>query len=181
MSPAIPTLCTPRLTLRALTATDLDRFAAFNANADVTRYLGAGTTRTRAETWSAMTSMLGQWALRGYGMLAITERGSDLFIGRAGLLHPYEWPEPELAYGLDQPYWGHGYATEAAAALRTWMFETHAPPRLISYVRPGNTASTSVLRKLGATRGDDVDMMGQPAELWVHTKPGKQGSAGQGP
>jgi hypothetical protein len=106
----IPTLRTERLTLRAFQATDLDALATMQANPEVRRFLG-GNLLTRAEAWSSMERNLGQWALRGYGMFAVDVEGHCA--GWAGVLHPLEWPEPELAYSLDQPFWGRGIATEA--------------------------------------------------------------------
>src|SRR5262245_64238016 len=31
--------------------------------------------------------------------------------------------QPELGWALIRAHWGHGYATEAAAAIRTWAYE----------------------------------------------------------
>ena len=90
------------------------------ANPEVRRFLG-GNLLTRAEAWSLMERNLGQWALRGYGMFAVEVEGTDC-AGWAGVLHPLEWPEPELAYSLDQPFWGQGIATEAVRAARDWAF-----------------------------------------------------------
>jgi RimJ/RimL family protein N-acetyltransferase len=167
----IPVLSSARLTLRALAAADLDGFAAMQADAEVMHHLGAGVTRSREETWDTMARMLGQWPLRGYGMFAVVETASGRFAGRAGILHPYAWPEPELAYGFDRPFWGRGYATEAAVALRGWAFAQFAMPRLISYVRPANTASINVLRKMGAEPVGSAEMLGLPAEIWAHRRP----------
>jgi RimJ/RimL family protein N-acetyltransferase len=173
MTVPIPTLLTPRLTLRALEAGDLDAFAAMHANPEVMRTLGTGVTRSRAETWDGMARMLGQWALRGYGMFAVVESSTGRFIGRAGILHPYEWEEPELAYGLDQPYWGRGYATEAAVILHRWAFLQKNLPSLVSYVVPGNERSVRVLEKLGATSVGMVTLFGTiAAERWQHRTPG---------
>ena len=115
----IPTLRTERLTLRAFRAADLDALAAMQANPEVRRFLG-GNLLSRAEAWALMERILGQWALRGYGMFAVEAEGRCA--GWAGVLHPLEWPEPELAYSLDQPFWGRGLATEAARAARDWAF-----------------------------------------------------------
>lgn len=173
MSTPIPTLLTPRLTLRGLRAEDLDAFAAMQANPAVMKTLGTGVVRSRAETWDMMARMLGQWALRGYGMFAIVENGSGRFIGRAGILHPYEWEEPELAYGLDEPFWGRGYATEAGTILHRWAFLQMQLTHLASYVVPSNTASRNVLEKLGATCTGRMLLMGTvEAERWVHRSPG---------
>lgn len=164
----IPTLTTPRLVLRALRAEDLDAFAAMNANPEVVRYLGTGQTITRPQTWDLMARMLGQWALRGYGFFAVVETASGQFIGRSGILHTLIWPEPELAYGLDQPFWGRGYATESAAAIRDWAFATFGFTRLASFIRPDNAASAAVLRRMGAVRTGLITLHGGDAERWEH-------------
>jgi RimJ/RimL family protein N-acetyltransferase len=39
-----------------------------------------------------------------------------------GIFQPLDRPEPELAYLLDRPFWGQGFATEAATAARGWLF-----------------------------------------------------------
>ena len=116
-------LQTARLTLRPLRATDLAPFAAMHADPEVVRHLGTGQTRTTAETWDIMARLLGQWALRGYGMFAIEETATARFAGRAGILQPYEWPAPELAFGFDRPVWGQGYATEASRVLLDWAWQ----------------------------------------------------------
>ncbi len=168
----IPTLHTPRLTLRALAATDLDAFAAFQADPEVMRHLGAGGVRSREDTWDLMARLLGQWPLRGYGMFAVEETATGRFAGRAGLLHPYTWPGPELAYGLGRDFWGRGYATEIGRAVLDWSWTTLRLTGLISYVRPGNIGSLGVLRKLGAHLIEERDMLGSSAQLWEHRPPG---------
>ena len=168
----IPTLTTPRLILRALRAEDLDPFAAMNANPEVVRYLGTGQPISPAQTWDQMAHMLGQWPLRGYGFFAVVEAASGRFIGRSGILHTLAWPEPELAYGLDQPWWGKGYATESAIAIRDWAFTTLGFTHLASFIRPDNRASAAVLRRLGATRTGMITLLGGEAERWEHTADG---------
>ena len=133
----IPTLRTDRLTLRAFQAADLDALATMQANPEVRRFLG-GNLLTRAEAWSSMERNLGQWALRGYGMFAVDVEGHCA--GWAGVLHPLEWPEPELAYSLDQPFWGRGIATEAVRAAREWAFARLDVVRLASFIMRGQCA-----------------------------------------
>lgn len=164
----IPTLTTARLVLRGLHAGDLDAFAAMNANPEVMRYVGTGQTRTREETWDAMARMLGQWALRGYGVFAVVEAATGRFVGRCGILHPLTWPEPELIYGLDRPYWGKGYATDSTAAIRDWAFATLGFASLASFIRPDNAASAALLRRMGAVRTGTIVLLGQEAERWEH-------------
>src|SRR5881227_1666994 len=122
----IPTLTTDRLRLRAFRAGDLDAYAAMQANPEVMRYLLTGQTATRVQTWYTMLTSLGSWALRGYGMWACEEIAAGRFIGSVGIFEPLDWPEPEIAYSLDQPFWRQGFATEAAGAARDWLF-AHVP------------------------------------------------------
>jgi RimJ/RimL family protein N-acetyltransferase len=168
---SIPDLATARLRLRAFRAADLDAFSAMHADPAVMRHLGAGQVRTRAETWGAMERILGQWSLRGYGMFALEDMAGR-FVGRAGVLHPLEWSEPELAYALARQFWGSGLATEAATAIRDWAFAGFAFPRLASFIRPDNAASIRIVARMGAVREATVTLLGGSAELWVHYRPG---------
>jgi RimJ/RimL family protein N-acetyltransferase len=54
---------------------------------------------------------------------------------------------------LDRPYWGHGYATEAAKASLDYGFRNYAVPRLVSTIAPENLASKRVAERLGETKG----------------------------
>lgn len=165
----IPTLHTDRLTLRAFRSSDLDAFAAMEADPEVRRYRG-NNLRTRAEVWTTMALALGQWALRGHGLFALERTQDAAFIGFAGILHPAEWPEPELAYSLVQSAWGRGFATEAANAARAWAFAGHRFPCLASFIIAGNTRSVQVAQRLGAIRDGTVTIRGFEAERWVHQR-----------
>ena len=100
-----------------------------------------GRPRTREESWTGMAVLMGQWALKGYGVFAVEERATGRFLGRAGILHLAGWPEPELAYALARAAWGHGFATEACRATLDWAW-THLPAeRIVSFVKPGNIRS----------------------------------------
>jgi RimJ/RimL family protein N-acetyltransferase len=165
----IPTLRTERLVLRAFRAADLDALAAMGANAEVRRFLG-GNLLSRTETWGLMERVLGQWALRGYGLFAVETEGRCA--GWTGVLHPMEWPEPELAYTLDQPFWGRGLASEAARAARDWAFACLGMSRLASFILPGNARSIRVAEKLGAVREGTIELREFHAERWVHRSPG---------
>jgi RimJ/RimL family protein N-acetyltransferase len=79
---AIPTLRTPRLTLRAFRPDDLARHAGMLGDPAVVRFLGTGTPRNGAESWEVMARAIGQWALRGYGLFALEHEGR--FAGHAG-------------------------------------------------------------------------------------------------
>jgi RimJ/RimL family protein N-acetyltransferase len=57
--------------------------------------------------------------------------------------------DPELGYWIGVPYWGRGYATEAARALLDHAFEALRCERLAGRARVSNPASRRVLEKCG--------------------------------
>jgi RimJ/RimL family protein N-acetyltransferase len=164
----IPTVTTERLRLRAFRAGDLDPYAAMQANPEVMRHLVTGRTSTRVEVWRTMATSLGAWVLRGYGMWACERSDGGAFIGSIGIFHPLDWPEPEIAYSLDQPYWGQGFATEASGAARNWLFAHFSLPRAASFIRRDNHASKRVAAKLGAVCERTFELRGSLYEYWVH-------------
>jgi len=164
----IPTVTTERLRLRAFRADYLDAYAAMQANPVVMRYLVMGRTSTPAEVWRTMASSLGGWALRGYGLWACEKIDDGAFIGSVGIFQPLDWPEPELAYSLDQPFWRQGFATEAATAARDWFFGHFPFPRAASFIRPQNDASKRVVERLGAVCERLFELRGSTYEYWVH-------------
>ena len=164
----IPTLRTERLTLRAFRAGDLDALAAMQANPEVRRFLGDGAILDRAQAWSLMERMLGQWALRGYGMFAVEHDGS--FAGWAGVLHPLEWPEPELGYSLDRPFWGQRHR-HRSRSRRARLGIRHARRRSAGELHQARQRrSIRVAKKLGASREGMVELRGSQAEWWVHRR-----------
>ncbi|MEJ0020266.1 MAG: GNAT family N-acetyltransferase [Acetobacteraceae bacterium] len=163
----IPTLRTDRLTLRAFRPADLEPWAAMEADPEVRRYRG-GNLRSRNEAWTAMEGILGQWALRGYGIFALQRHGDDRFVGFTGMLHPADWPEPELAYSLAPEAWGSGLAAEGARAALDWAFARHRFARLASFIIAGNARSVRVAEKLGAVQEGTVSLRGHEAACWVH-------------
>jgi RimJ/RimL family protein N-acetyltransferase len=119
-----------------------------------------------------MVAFLGQWALRGYGVWACEKIDGSAFIGSVGIFHPLDWPEPEIIYSLDRPFWRQGFATEAARAARNWLFEHFPLPRAASFIRPDNRASKRVAERLGAVYEGAFESRGSTYEHWVHHRTG---------
>jgi RimJ/RimL family protein N-acetyltransferase len=72
----------------------------------------------------------------------------DALIGICGLRKKPR-KSPEIGYWLGAPYWGHGYATEAAHAVIDHAFEDLGLERLEAGARVSNPASRRVLEKCG--------------------------------
>jgi len=158
---------TPRLTLRQFVESDLDALAAMYADAETMRFLGAGGTANRQETWRAIGSMLGHWLMRGYGMWAVEERSTGSMVGRVGFIDPEGWPGFELGWMIDRSRWGRGYAPEAAAVALRFAREVLRKERVISLIRPANAASIRVAEKIGLRRDGSLQLFEQEALVYA--------------
>ena len=167
----IPELETERLRLRAFRNEDLDAYAPMCADPEVMRFLGTGITLSRSDTWRSMAGFLGHWALRGYGMWALEEKATGTLVGRAGFLYPEGWPGFELGWTLGRPYWGRGFATEAARRALDFAFRELAQPRVISLIRPANTPSIRVAERLGEKRVEEIELLGGSCYVYEVRRP----------
>jgi RimJ/RimL family protein N-acetyltransferase len=144
----IPTLVTERLRLRAFDKSDIDDYAALNADPEVLRYLGEKPW-DRCRAWRHMAFLVGHWQLGGTGMWALEQRETGTFLGAVGFAEPYGWAGCELAWILARRWWGNGYATEGARAALAYAFATLNKDRVISLIHPENRASIRVAERLG--------------------------------
>lgn len=95
--------------------------------------------------------------------LAITERRDPgKLIGMIGLQAANADGVRELGYWLGRPFWGQGYATEAAQALIDAAFLYGDVAAIRASVRVVNPASRNVLEKCGF-RYEGGDMCARPA------------------
>ncbi|WP_332685791.1 GNAT family N-acetyltransferase [Devosia sp.] len=88
--------------------------------------------------------------------------GDGIFMGVVGLR--FDPPAlPELGYWLGEPFWGQGYASEAAQAVVA-AAKTAGIPALRSRALLTNTPSHNVLRKAGfSVIGEGTDAQGNLA------------------
>jgi RimJ/RimL family protein N-acetyltransferase len=163
---------TDRLVLRPLSMDDLDEIARFLADPETMRYIGAGGTRTREQAQATLELMMRSFEARGYGLLAVERREDGALVGRCGLLvwDPETWTltedddrpvEIEIGYLVGRDYWGRGYATEAAVAIRDWAQAELGFERLICLIYPDNARSIRVAEKLGMTRDGEIEIFGK--------------------
>ena len=88
----------------------------------------------------------------GYSFRLVVRKDDQAVLGYCGLVLQEDVEgrdEVEVGYGLKRRYWRHGYATEAAAACLGYGFEELGLGRIISLIRPENTASVSVALRNG--------------------------------
>ena len=92
---------------------------------------------------------LASYARHGFGLCAVTLADEPSPIGICGLLRREALPDPDIGFAFLPPYWGKGYAFEAASAVLAHARGALRMPRLLAIVNPDNAGSIRLLEKLG--------------------------------
>lgn len=167
MIPHIPTIETENLVLGPI---DMDHIAAFTAFArtEASRFLGGPVDNDR-DAWDSCLTHAGQWLVRGYGTLWVSEGAGGTPIGRVGLWHPNTYREPELSWVIYPAWQGKGHAYEATRAMRHWAGALLGLPPLHSVIDPGNARSLALAGRLGChLEGTRTLPSGSQAQIWRH-------------
>jgi RimJ/RimL family protein N-acetyltransferase len=136
-------LRTNRLILRSWRESDLEPFAALNADPRVMGYFRSVLSRDESDAMAAKLSK--DIEDRGFGLYAVEVPDRAPFIGLVGVSVP-SFPTPfapcvEVGWRLAHEYWGHGYAAEAAAAAVNDAFSRLDLDEILSFTVPQNHRS----------------------------------------
>src|SRR5499433_525154 len=142
---SLPVLATERLILRAPCFEDAKAIATLAND----RRIAENTLRIPhpyglADAQSFITTA----NTTGGEIVFLIARRGDAVIGACGIAQLGEEP-PEIGYWLGVPFWGRGYATEAARAVIDYTFAKLGYEELSSGARVSNPASRRVLEKCG--------------------------------
>lgn len=157
----MPELRTERLLLRAWRRSDRVPFAALNADPVVMEHFPS--TLTREESDVFVDRILDRWDRGRPSLWAVELPGAAEFLGYVGLLEPsFEarfTPCVEVGWRLSAPFWGRGYAPEAARAALDHGFGHLGLDEIVSFTVGANTRSRRVMDKLGMHHdpADDFD------------------------
>ena len=150
---------TARLVLRPFTDVDREPFFALSTHPDVVASLG--TSPSRAESDAMVERYTAELEREGWGFWAVEVSGGAPFVGMVGLHRLPRWipaaPAVEAGWRLHPDHWGHGYATEAAAASLRYGFGEAGLDEIVAYTTTVNTRSQAVMERLGMVRDVDAD------------------------
>ena len=132
------TLETNRLILRPPAPSDIASITSWLGDYDVARMT------SRAPHPYSEDDAEGFLASAEPNRFVIVRKTDGLFMGLTGL------QDEEFGYWLGKPFWGFGYATEAAHRLVTYAFESLGLETVHAGWFYDNPASGHVLAKLGA-------------------------------
>jgi RimJ/RimL family protein N-acetyltransferase len=167
-----PGLETERLILRRWRASDLDAFAALNADPQVMEFLPA--ILTRDQTAAGIARMEAKFEKLGFSFWALEEKATGHLAGFTGLNRPDLdapfMPAVEIGWRLAHRFWGRGYASEAARAALGFGFGPLNLDEIVAFTARDNLRSQAVMRRLGMTY-DAADDFEYPAFPRGHALP----------
>jgi ribosomal-protein-alanine N-acetyltransferase len=152
---------TERLALRDWHEADRAPFAVMNADPAVMEFFPSP--MSSGESDALVARFQAELDERGHCPWAVEELSTSAFIGFVGLhavpgYMPFA-PAIEVGWRLAAPYWGRGYATEAAAAAVQFGFGPLDMDKIVSFTSVVNRRSRRVMERLGMSRdeADDFD------------------------
>ena len=160
MNAEYPSILTTHLTLRPLMESDAGVLHRIYQSQGVLRYFPNPNPPPLDKVQRFITGQQMHWEKHGYGDWGIMPDGEVEIIGWAGLQFLLELDETEVGFLLDRPFWGKGYATEAALASLEFGFEHFGLDHIIALVHPENLASRRVIEKCGMSYTETLSLWG---------------------
>jgi 3-dehydroquinate dehydratase/shikimate dehydrogenase len=155
----VVSLETERTLLREWCDEDLAPFARLNADPEVMRWFPS--TLTTEQSDAAARRIQAIFSEQGWGLWALEVPGVSRFCGFVGLNKvPFDapfTPAVEIGWRLDQPWWGKGFASEAAGACVEYAFGELGLEEIVSFTTTGNTRSRAVMERIGMIRDEAGD------------------------
>lgn len=154
---------TERLFLRPIQRDDLEAWAAFLGDAEAMRIVHFPEPRDREFAQRLLEKTIAR-TVGQVTMYTVFLRETGETAGFVGYTpRELDWgSELELGWLLLPAFHGHGYATEAAQAIRQLV-----PGRVVSLIRVENDASVNVARKLGMRLERDIQFAGFATHVYV--------------
>ena len=160
METPLSILQTARLVLRQLEPGDATILHRIYQSEGVLQYFPNPTPPPLEKVQRFITGQQAHWEKHRYGNWAVLPEGEPEIIGWVGLQYLPELDETEVGFLLDRPFWGKGYATEAAQASLRFGFEHLDLDHIIALVHPDNLASRRVIEKCGMTYLETLPLWG---------------------
>jgi [ribosomal protein S5]-alanine N-acetyltransferase len=146
----IPVIETERLRLRPFTPGDEAALFALASDPEIARFVRFEAHRTPAATRAFLELVIEHYRRGDPFAWAIVRREDDRLIGSCGFVSKdTQRTSAEIGYWLGKPYWGQGYAAEAARTLVRFGFEQMGLERVEARCFTENRAGQRVIEKLG--------------------------------
>ncbi len=164
---------TDRLILRQWQDSDVEPFAALNADPDVMKFFPK--LMALEETTAMVERIKARYDSDTFCFWAAEEKETCNFIGFIGLGRPtfeaYFIPCVEIGWRLAKAYWGKGYAPEGAKEVLRDGFERTNLEEIVALTAVLNSKSIRVMEKISMHRDTVDDFLHPVLEDGHHLKP----------
>lgn len=138
----------------------LDGLCSMNGNIEVMRYI-SGQTEAREETEASIAHIQRCWTAWGTSWWAFIELAGGRVAGAGCIQYARREAERpadlasvrsnplEIGWRLHPDFWHQGLASEAAARMAAFAFDSFAAPEVIAIRHLDNAASARVMNRLG--------------------------------
>ena len=134
---------TERLLLREYTMDDFDALYEIVSDEETMQHYPAPFDEAKTRHWIEWN--LENYSQYGFGLWAVVLKETGEFIGDCGITMQNIDGEmlPEIGYHIHKKHWRHGFAKEAARAVRDWVFRNTDYDTIYSYMKYTNVGSYS--------------------------------------
>ena len=142
---------TSRLIIREYTQKDFDALYEILSDGETMKYYPKPYDEKGVQRW--IDWCLDSYGKNGFGLWALELKETGVFIGDCGIsMQKIDgvWL-PEIGYHVHKQYWRQGYAKEACAAVKNWLFENTAFDTAYSYMNRDNIPSRATAAANGMT------------------------------
>jgi RimJ/RimL family protein N-acetyltransferase len=138
---------TNRLTIRSFLESDIPEYATVVADPKVTKFLGDGLPHSYEQATAYVYDCIRSEAKEGIARYAVILRETGELIGFCGFKKVNDYIDFGWRYA--RRAWGHGYATEAAAAVLDHGIHTLKLSGIVAKSAVENVGSVRVIEKIG--------------------------------
>jgi RimJ/RimL family protein N-acetyltransferase len=149
MSTCRPEVESNGLLLRQWTAADFDFYAAYLGNEQTAQYIGGAVNKHQA--WRHLASLIGHWALRGFGVYAVEDLVTRQLQGCSGLWEPHGWPCREFVFWFTADAYGSGRAVRAARLSIDVVNAAFSQEAITGFIHPKNHLALALASEIGGT------------------------------
>ncbi len=143
---------TERLVLREYTPDDYEGLYAILSDPETMKHYPKPYDENGTRRW--LNWSLDNYAKYGFGLWAIELKQGGEMIGDCGITMQNIDGEflPEIGYHVHKKYWRQGYAKEACALVKDWLFQNTDFDSVYSYMNQENVASCATAAANGMTK-----------------------------
>lgn len=162
-APALMPITTDRLRLRRLTLDDAPFILDLVNQPSWLENIGDKGVRNLDDARDYLRKgPMAMYEQHGFGLYCVERAADGIPMGLCGLIKRDALEDVDIGYALLPPYWGQGFAREAAQATLAHAVRDYGLQRVVAITSPGNSRSARLLEEMGfrfermlALSGDD--------------------------